>query len=150
MVSLAATSSAFAAPARRMFHSNGRAACADSSIMSSTTGSGNVEPLVCGARPSTVPGNSPQTAANVSSSSVVACLEGTGFPSASECASARLDENPSPPAASPSRSSALMAAISSGVAARSVAAAPSTQRRSVEWPTKKPMLGATRPSTRAK
>jgi hypothetical protein len=51
---------------------------------------------------------------------------GTGFPSTPRCAYEKLVENPAAPAASASRTSAHICAVSSGVAARSYAASPIT------------------------
>ena len=67
-------------------------------------------------------------------------------PAASLWVRAQLDEKPMPPAARLASSSARIAARSSAVASPLVARSPITTRRIVEWPTRKPALGASVPS----
>ena len=69
---------------------------------------------------------SPAARNSASTSSASAKRLGTGFPSTPRCAYEKLVENPAPPAAMPSRTSAPMRSISSAVAARSYAASPIT------------------------
>ena len=71
-----------------------------------------------------------------------------GRPSPSEWVRDWEEENPSPPAARDSASSARMAAISSSVATSSPRSAPMTLRRRAQCPTRKPALTPSRPSER--
>ena len=87
-----------------------------------------------------VPGCQPHTSLSLTNSSGVAKFGGVGRPSPSTWVTTFAVENPSPPAAIASDSSARIASNSSGVASRADASAPITARRIAEWPTMKPML----------
>ena len=129
------TNAPFIALTVSRFQLSGRRAAADMRAITSRCRS--VKSRV-GMNSSDVPGCSPVTRHSASSSSAVACRDGTGSPSASLWVSAHDDEKPRPPAASDSRSRFDIAARSSSVAASPTLRSPITTRRSAQWPTMKP------------
>ncbi len=145
----ARTSSTVSAEIRTMFQFNGRRAAVDIDTRTSRSTGPNTSTRP-GMNSSAVPSNSPQTADSASSSERSAARDGTGAPAASKCAGPHDDVNPSAPARRPSRSSAVMAAISSDRAVRSVASSPITTRRRAEWPTEKPAFTPRVPSSRSR
>ena len=84
--------------------------------------------------------NSPSVLPSAMRSSSVASRVGTGCPCGPACVGELVVLQPHAPSSSAARSSACMAAISSGVAARSQAAPSMTERRSGLWPTRGIML----------
>ena len=117
---------------------SGRSAARDMSAMSSMRAWG-IGPTV-GMNSSVVPGCRRMAPARAMNSSKAAKRDGTGWLSPSTCPSPSEEENPRAPPATESSTSVTIRASSSGVAARAVAAAPITARRTAECPTRKPAL----------
>ena len=129
----------------RRFQLRGRRAVADIFAMSSARSSAN-GPVADGMNSSHVPGCAGSSAQRRSSSASLANRDGVGLPSASLCVSAHDEESPSAPAARLSATTRHIAAISSSVASR-CQSSPSTTRRMVEWPTRKPAFTPRFPSS---
>ena len=147
-VSWCCTLSQFCVYTCSRFQLSGRSAAALMSLISSNVS--RVNSPTCGMNSSVVPGNSPTTRHSSTSSSRDACRDGTGTPVWSLCDDDHVDENPMPPAASPSRSRRFISSSSAGVDSRAVASSCITTRRSAEWPTRNPAFGISVPSSRSR
>ena len=96
---------------------------------------------------SVVPSCAETALQSASTSSFDAQREATGWPSPSECVNDSVVEKPIPPCAIESCSSPTMVSSCSRVASLPMLSAPITFRRSAQWPTRKPTLSPTLPSS---
>ena len=134
----------------RTFQLRGRRAVDVMATIRSISSSENEsrQPLVMYSR--VVPGWSRTTSQKASISRRSAEREVMGRPSPSECVRDWEDEKPSPPASRDSASRRDISAISSSVATSSARSAPMTQRRTAQWPTRKPAFTPRLPSSRSR
>ena len=140
--------SGFRADTPRTFQLAGRSASRDRVAIKSTSSSLNPLRHPGTMSSSVVPGCADRTAQSASSSDRDAAREGTGMPSPSLWVGACDVENPSAPSSRERASTDSMAWTWSAEATVPTASSPITERRTAEWPTRKPAFTPTEPSSR--